>query len=74
MSLTEAETMIEVAEAMLLPKKNIISLEELADYGELNEFAEYLVLCIRLYRAPTPLKFKAIYEEWDRTRIVRELY
>jgi hypothetical protein len=67
-SVTDAEDLLDVADAMLRP--GLLVAERPMESYELAVAA----LALALRRAPALLKFRAIAEGWDRQTIVKEMY
>lgn len=67
---TVAEDLIEVADLILRPRHTVVEIEAQGD----PLFVAFLVLAVKLDRAPAAVKFRAIYERWNQRRITQELY
>lgn len=68
--MSEAERMLELVNGGLSPKRELVRL-----CGPLSEecFA-VIALALKLNAQPPVVRFRAVAEDWDRQRIVRELY
>lgn len=68
---TDAEILIDLANAVIHPKDELLITEDMTDDD--TYFPSTVVLALRL-RARPDLCIRAIMERWTRFRIVRELY
>jgi hypothetical protein len=72
---TPAEVLLELAQAVLLPREQVIAFcdgetgSPLATHGP-----ELVKVAIDFCRKPKGFQFRAIMEKWDRFRINREMY
>lgn len=68
--MSEAERMLELVNGGLGPKRELVRL-----CGPLSgECLAVLALALKLNAQPPVVRFRAVAENWDRQRIVRELY
>lgn len=66
-----AEMLLELAVAVQHPRDVILDMSDTeTDSGRI----ERIKTALDLYRKPPVLKFRAIYENWDMQRLVREMY
>lgn len=65
---TEAEQLLELADALLTPRRALIVLD-----GWPEELTTAAVLAVQLRQTSPSVLLRAIVEGWDRQRIVQEL-
>ena len=66
--MSDAEALLELGELLLKPRRAIIATEGMDAIATANA-----IVAVKLYRADTVLKFRAITEDWDRVKIVEAL-
>lgn len=69
--LTAAEHLINLAETVLLPKRQMI---HFVDVGMTEKHIERAVLAVKFYRLPAGTKLRAMLEEWPMEQIIREVH
>lgn len=65
----DAEIMLDIAESVLLPRSALVISE-----GEPSCMVEVVNTAVRFYRQPSAFKLRALVEQWERERIIRELW
>lgn len=65
-----ADELLFIAELLLFPTNEIVVAERTPEPYQEAEAA----LAVAFYRRPAGFKLRALVEEWDRPRIVREMY
>lgn len=68
---TLAERMLDLAAVVLHPAHQVICMD---NQGCTDQHLDRIKLAIALHRKPAGFKIRAIVEDWDHTRLIREMY
>jgi hypothetical protein len=72
--ISHAEWLIDLAEKVLYPTNRLLFENSKTSKEDIELGSSRIALALKLYNMPGEVKLRAIVEEWEPARIVRELY